>query len=590
MSTSRSLDTDIVKIPYFHPRVKKEDINSNGRILSDADIERILAMDLQEGRHEKKALNLPFPVLKLNNQIYALYETDRDSRKDEKRIGSGAFGKVYAAQNIESGDWAAIKYVNDEIEFVKQEKDMLERVDKLEGIISEGPKTFSFVMELAPGINLRYLEKTKQPTVKWLDIGINVLYAMQILQDQEILHRDIKPDNIHYDMVSGATTLIDFGMAVVAKEVKGTLLGSFPYIAPELLAGIGGFTYNKKTDVYALGIALAEMYGLTQLMEVEGFEKKALTVVSEDDAEFKRNTHIPHIDTRKALLECLHGMTDHNPKKRYTLEKALESLIHIRQHYLDLPAKINKIAYVEVQEYQEANPGEKKLLQKRLLEADKVYLVDNDASQETPLKYAELKQELNGEGINVADEVVKYQPQKLAERIRQHSQDNEGERNIFQNFYITLNTQLDPSEMNDNQIMVDVVSRTAKKEMVAAIHLMVTDAHIAKAIGSLMNERERLLGKYSNNMGTVNDSFARQRIHALAVGISTIQNFRRNGALTYEVLSQELQSLQDKMNKHTVANSLFKFITLGKKGKTESEKKIAQTLADIHAEIPRTKK
>ncbi len=65
------------------------------------------------------------------------------------------------------------------------------------------------------------------------------------------MHRDIKLDNILM-RVDGTIVYIDFGFSTTKEG--GTVLGAPMYRAPEIQRAKVGGKYNKKADVYSLGV------------------------------------------------------------------------------------------------------------------------------------------------------------------------------------------------------------------------------------------------------------------------------------------------------------------------------------------------
>ena len=84
-----------------------------------------------------------------------------------------------------------------------------------------------------------------------------VLLGLEYLHDQDIVYRDIKPENILID-VDGHAKIADFGLSKVipAQHHSYSFCGSPEYMAPEMLLATG---HDRKVDIYCLGALLFEM-------------------------------------------------------------------------------------------------------------------------------------------------------------------------------------------------------------------------------------------------------------------------------------------------------------------------------------------
>lgn len=104
-------------------------------------------------------------------------------------------------------------------------------------------------------------------------IGVELAKAVYALNRQQIIHRDVKPDNV---MLSegGGVKLLDLGVARlpgVPDSESDEIPGTPSYMAPELFDGFAG---DERTDVYALGVTLHRLFtGRYPYGEIEAFSR-----------------------------------------------------------------------------------------------------------------------------------------------------------------------------------------------------------------------------------------------------------------------------------------------------------------------------
>lgn len=186
-------------------------------------------------------------------------------------IGKGSFGEVYLVVRVSSQELFALKLLRKDkvmkqklTRYVLTEKRVLSAVNhpfivKLYYAF-QTPTRLGMLLEYCPGGDLGYhLSKEKRFTEDRARIYLSeCLLAIEALHEQNIIYRDLKPDNIVLDS-EGHALLTDFGLA---KELGSptaltqSFCGSVAYLAPEVLSRQG---HSLSVDFYLLGVLLYEM-------------------------------------------------------------------------------------------------------------------------------------------------------------------------------------------------------------------------------------------------------------------------------------------------------------------------------------------
>jgi hypothetical protein len=146
----------------------------------------------------------------------------------------------------------------------------------------EGKSPF-IAMEYLPGASLAEVIRDRRPysdADKARMIG-DVCLALQHAHDHGIIHRDVKPANIHIDN-SGSVKLLDFGVAKFA-DVSHTqsifTVGTPSYLAPEVITGQGA---DSRSDLFALGVTLSEWVTFEKPFAADDLARVMWKVVHEE--------------------------------------------------------------------------------------------------------------------------------------------------------------------------------------------------------------------------------------------------------------------------------------------------------------------
>lgn len=132
-----------------------------------------------------------------------------------------------------------------------------------------------YVMREYPGTTLAELfaKNGPLPLAQWQTLAQRLLQAVGLLHRRQILHRDIKPDNLLLGE-DGELRLLDFGLAYcpgLSQDAANQLPGTPSYIAPEAFNGVAP---TPQQDLYAVGVTLYFLLtGYYPHGEIEAFQR-----------------------------------------------------------------------------------------------------------------------------------------------------------------------------------------------------------------------------------------------------------------------------------------------------------------------------
>lgn len=239
-----------------------------------------------------------------------------------EQIGTGGMADVYKAKCHKLNRYVAIKVMKSEF---SQDKTFVSKfwaeAQSAAGLVNPNVVNvydvgvengiYYIVMELVEGITLKkYIEKRgKLPYKEAVSIAIQVANGMDAAHQHNIVHRDIKPQNIIISK-EGKVKVTDFGIAKVASSATintSASMGSVHYISPEQARG--GYS-DERSDIYSLGITIFEM--LTGTVPFDGDSAVAVAVQHIQDsipAPPQLVEGIP-VSVDKIVLKCTQKKTD----------------------------------------------------------------------------------------------------------------------------------------------------------------------------------------------------------------------------------------------------------------------------------------
>ncbi|KAH8754478.1 kinase-like domain-containing protein [Hyaloscypha finlandica] len=185
-----------------------------------------------------------------------------------RTLGTGSFGRVHLVQSKHNQRFYAVKVLKKQqvvkmkqVEHTNDERRMLQEVKHpflvtLWGTFQDS-KNLYLVMDFVEGGELFSLLRKSQrfpnPVAKFY--AAEVTLALEYLHKNQIIYRDLKPENLLLDR-HGHLKITDFGFAKKVPDITWTLCGTPDYLAPEVVSSKG---YNKSVDWWSLGILIFEM-------------------------------------------------------------------------------------------------------------------------------------------------------------------------------------------------------------------------------------------------------------------------------------------------------------------------------------------
>ena len=217
-----------------------------------------------------ESLNINRKIDKLNNKLLSLNDTTQLVKFDNTKMLE-LDDKSCSTDNSEYDETVYDKFIFIQIELCKE--------------------------------NLKeYLNKNKLSFNEKKQLCNQIIDGLQYIHNNNVIHRDLKLTNIFIDF-NNEVKIGDFGLATNIYDMNYEEVGTYGYIAPEILEGN---KYNYKADLYSLGVVILEIFS-----EFKTNMEKILVI-----KEFLKNK-CDNNELNKLIL----GLINKNPDNRISLDE-----------------------------------------------------------------------------------------------------------------------------------------------------------------------------------------------------------------------------------------------------------------------------
>ncbi len=247
-------------------------------------------------------------------------------------LGRGGMGEVYRAEDLTLGQPVALKFLpegvgadsdrlaqfHNELRIARQvsHKNVCRFYD-----LGEADGRRFLTMEYVDGEDLASLLRRigRIPQDKAIEIARQLCAGLAAAHERGVLHRDLKPANVMLDG-EGNVRLTDFGLATFEGDAMAVRAGTPQYMAPEQLRG-GRPTV--KTDIYALGLVLFELFTGRRALDAKSFPE--LLHLHETETLTTPSSVVRDLDpaVERAIMRCLERDPANRPGTALVVAAAL---------------------------------------------------------------------------------------------------------------------------------------------------------------------------------------------------------------------------------------------------------------------------
>ena len=270
-----------------------------------------------------------------------------------REVGAGGMAKVYLAEDMNEGQVVAVKilypHLGEDPSYIQR----FSREAKLAGSLNDphivkvldygsSRDTHYLVMEYVEGQDLRSVLDKRGP-LSWeeaLSLIDQVCQALEIAKKHDIIHRDIKPQNIMLTD-NNLIKVLDFGIArsrALPSLTQSGFVGSPYYISPEQAMGE---EVDIRSDIYSTGIVLYEILS----GQVPFDAQSPWSIISQHIAAEPPEIEVEADKVPPSVQNILRHMVAKNPEDRFqdpiSLRKAIAMVLEGEEYVLETESPLS---------------------------------------------------------------------------------------------------------------------------------------------------------------------------------------------------------------------------------------------------------
>ena len=301
-------------------------------------------------------------------------------------LGAGGMGEVYLARDSRLGRTVALKVLTPEISRDERRMQRFRQEAKVASSLNQPNilTVFEFgevdgltflATEFVDGETLRdHLRPKSLKLGEIIDIGIQVLAALDAAHEAHIVHRDMKPENVMIRHRDHVVKVLDFGLAKVAekssnkaeaseaatafKTAPGTIVGTINYLSPEQAKGD---EVDERTDIWSTGVMMYEMVAGAVPFSGATSSHTIVQILEKDPVPLSKLANAP-----PELERIVEKAMAKSPEERY--QTAKDMLIDLRslKKRMDVEVEIKRTASyttsIAANRTEEFDSGKKRVL------------------------------------------------------------------------------------------------------------------------------------------------------------------------------------------------------------------------------------